>query len=124
VTEGKKEAKAQGKKKPAEKKKAVKKVVVPVKSGRDQSWRPIMFSRTTAMVTIPTEIRDKANLIDVHNRGDGARITYDEQTGDIIIHPGVPKPEAAPVERKAKAEEDEGGEEAPEEGEEESEEES
>lgn len=66
---------------------------VPVRTGRDQSWRPIMFSRNTAMFTIPSEVRDKANLTELHEKGIGARVTYDEGRGVIVIQPGVEKPE-------------------------------
>jgi len=43
---------------------------------RDTSLRPVMMSRTTAMFTIPPEVRDKARLIPCHNKDHRARITW------------------------------------------------
>jgi hypothetical protein len=63
---------------------------------KDPAWRPIMFSRNTAMFTIPTEIRDKAKLEEMYYKGLGAVITYNETTKSIEIKLN----EARPLPRK------------------------
>jgi len=42
----------------------------------DPSFRVIIFSRTTAMVTIPPDIRDKMMLVRAHERGHKVRVVF------------------------------------------------
>lgn len=67
-------------------------VTVVEKLKKDPSWRPIMFSRNTAMFTIPTEVRDKAGLVDMYYKGLGAIITYNESSNCIEIKLGTARP--------------------------------
>lgn len=64
---------------------------VPTRKVRDPHWRPVMFSRNTAMFTIPTDVRNEAGLVSCREQDKGAMITYDKKTGNIIIQPGVKK---------------------------------
>jgi len=59
---------------------------------KNPAWRPIMFSRNTAMFTIPTEVRDKAKLAEMYYQGLGAIITWDESKKQIIIKVNEPRP--------------------------------
>jgi len=64
-----------------------------VKKELDRSkWRPVIFSRCTAQVTIPSEIRDKAQLVNVHNDNLGVYFSYNEATNEIMMKVGVPRP--------------------------------
>lgn len=55
-------------------------------------WRPVIFSRTTAQVTIPSAIRDKAKLVDVHNEGLGLYYSYNEANNEITMKVGIKEP--------------------------------
>lgn len=57
-----------------------------------KNFRPIMFSRNTAMFTVPTSIRDKANLVSLYNDDIGAICTYDKKNNSIIFKLGTKKP--------------------------------
>jgi hypothetical protein len=55
------------------------------RTAKDSSHRQIIFSHSTALFSIPTEIRDKAKLPEMYNNGLGARVTYDENKRCIVI---------------------------------------
>ena len=55
------------------------------RTAKDSSHRQIIFSHSTALFSIPTEIRDKAKLPELYNSGLGARVTYDEVKRRIVI---------------------------------------
>jgi len=52
---------------------------------KNTSHRSIIFSHSTALFSIPTEIRDKAKLPEMYNQGLGAKVTYDEAKRRIVI---------------------------------------
>jgi len=52
---------------------------------KNNAHRQIIFSHSTAMFSMPTEVRDKANLPEMYNLGLGATVTYDENKKCIII---------------------------------------
>ena len=74
------------------KKKANQVKVVVKRLVRNDNFRPIMFSRNTAMFTIPSTVRDNAKLLDLYEQGLGALVTFNEKTSRIEIEVGVERP--------------------------------
>jgi hypothetical protein len=52
---------------------------------KNTSHRSIIFSHSTALFSIPSEIRDKARLDEMYNSGLGATVTYDAAKRCIAI---------------------------------------
>jgi len=55
-------------------------------------YRPIMFSRNTAMFTIPSTIRDDAKLVELYNESQGGIVSYNKENNSIVIFLGYKRP--------------------------------
>lgn len=60
-------------------------------------FRPIMFSKNTAMFTVPFAIRDKAELVKIYNSNLGAIAHFDKKTNSIIFFLGHERPRKTKV---------------------------
>lgn len=52
---------------------------------KNMAHRSIIFSHSTALFSIPSEIRDEAKLAQMYNNGLGATVTYDATKRCIIV---------------------------------------